>query len=115
MIGGPWPSVSVCYEVSPGSSGPDPEPPTWLPICKLVGSPKDEANAALIVEAVNNYFRLVDENAALRKALEEIRAELDDYSDVIDNPEGGSPRPNIAMRLLQFLDEKLAAIKERGE
>jgi hypothetical protein len=36
---------------------------------------------------------------------------MDDYSDVIDNPEGGRPRPNVAMRLMQFLDEKLAEIK----
>jgi hypothetical protein len=48
---------------------------------------------------------------ALFAILTELRAELDDYSDVIDNPEGGSPRPNVEMRLMQFLDQKLAELK----
>jgi hypothetical protein len=60
---------------------------------------------------VDEILKAKSERDQLRAILTWLRAELDDYSDVIDNPEGGSPRPNIPMRLMQFLDEKLADIK----
>jgi len=60
---------------------------------------------------IPNSNRLKAKADALLAIINELRIELDDHSDVIDNPEGGSPRPNLAMRVLQFLDEQLEKIK----
>jgi uncharacterized coiled-coil DUF342 family protein len=57
---------------------------------------------------VDEILKAKSERDQLRAILTELRAELDNYSDTLDDPQG--PRPNLAMRLLQFLDEKLACV-----
>lgn len=59
---------------------------SWYPVEKDNGRSivtNREANAALIVEAVNNHHRLTSENARMRVALEEIRSETDRVFEVI--------------------------------
>jgi hypothetical protein len=80
--------------------------------CCCARSWKALGNPGYTGESIPEHIdKLKAQADALTIILTELRAEMDDYSDVIDNPEGGRPRPNVAMRLMQFLDEKLAEIK----
>lgn len=50
-----------------------------------------------------------EENTELRRILTDLRDRLDDVSDVVDSP--GGPRPNMAMRLMQYVDDRLEELK----
>ena len=74
-----------------------------------------ERNTNNVAIAGTQTEELKTSNAELKHILAILREELDNYSDVLDDGRGGV-RPNTAMRILQFLDEKLAAIdRERGK
>ena len=74
MVGGPHPSVSVCYCVDPGCGYPDPSPPHYELIAmfddRTRGEPDEQAaaNAAFTVECVNAHAALLAERDRLREA-----------------------------------------------
>lgn len=48
MVGGPYPSVSVCVEVDPGDRE---TPPTWEPVCVVDQRTEGEVNRQALVDA----------------------------------------------------------------
>ncbi len=82
--GGPYPSVSVIYQVDAGTPGPYAEPPMWEPVCKIHdGSPdwqKPPLAAVNDAEFIAVSRTLVPQlTAALREAVaecERLRGEL---------------------------------------
>lgn len=71
------------------------------------GALPGEANASLIVEAVNNYERLVANLAKAHEALEECWEYFDQRADADQPPGDAYPTPNEEMKLLTMVEETL--------
>lgn len=83
LEGGPYPGVSVCIQVFPGSADPDcPEPPQWEPVAILdqryTGelNPQAVADAAFIAGARTLVPQLAKEIRELARQVIEVAIEI---------------------------------------